>query len=125
MHTDEAVNAYIVGELLAGKTFTYDPQDRHGPLLAAFALPLARLQGAKTFSDLTESELRLTSVVAGTVTILLFGAAVEEFMRLVVLPLSALHARGPYELHDLIQGLLVHMVVIGLPVAYSVRRFGK
>ena len=56
---------------------------------------------------------------------LFFGAAVEEFMRLVVLPLSALHARGPYELHDLIQGLLVHMVVIGLPVAYSVRRFGK
>jgi hypothetical protein len=56
---------------------------------------------------------------------LFFGAAVQEFMNLVVLPLSALHARGPYELHDLIQGLLVHMVVIGLPVAYSVRRFGK
>ena len=56
---------------------------------------------------------------------LFFGAAVEEFMRLVVLPLSALHAGGPYELHDLIQGLLIHMVVIGLPIAYSVRRFGK
>lgn len=79
MHTDEAVNAYIVGELLAGKTFTYDPQDRHGPALAALALPLVRLQGAKTFSDLTESQLRLTSVVAGTVTILLFGAAAEMF----------------------------------------------
>ena len=79
MHTDEAVNAYIVGQLLAGETFTYDPQDRHGPALAAFALPLARLQGAKAFSDLTESELRLTTVLAGTVTILLFGAAVEMF----------------------------------------------
>jgi len=54
---------------------------------------------------------------------LFFGAAVEEVMRLVVLPLSALHARGPYELRDLIQGLLVHMVVVGLPIAYSVRRF--
>jgi predicted membrane-bound mannosyltransferase len=64
MHTDEAVNAYIVGELLAGKTFTYDPQDRHGPALAALALPLVRLQGAKAFSDLTESQLRLTSVLA-------------------------------------------------------------
>ncbi len=79
MHTDEAVNAYIVGELLAGKPFTYDPQDRHGPALAALALPLARAQGAKAFSDLTESELRLTSTLAGTVTILLFGAAVEMF----------------------------------------------
>ena len=56
---------------------------------------------------------------------LFYGAAVEEVMNLVVLPLSALHARGPYELHDLILGLVVHMIVIGLPIAYSVRRFAK
>lgn len=56
---------------------------------------------------------------------LLFGAAVEEVMTLVVLPLSALHARGPYRLHDLILGLLVHMVVIGLPISFSVRRFAR
>jgi len=55
---------------------------------------------------------------------LFYGAAVEQVMNLVVLPLSALHARGPYELHDLLLGLVVHMIVIGLPVAYSVRRFG-
>src|SRR5215469_1891676 len=79
MHTDEAVNAYIVGQLLAGEPFTYDPQDRHGPALAALALPLARMRGARSFSDLTESELRVTSVVAGTITILFFGAAAEMF----------------------------------------------
>jgi hypothetical protein len=56
---------------------------------------------------------------------LFFGAAVQEVMNLVVLPLSALHSRGPYKLHDLIQGLLVHMVVIGLPISFSVRRFAK
>jgi hypothetical protein len=56
---------------------------------------------------------------------LFYGAAVEEVMNLVVLPLSALHSRGPYELHDLILGLGVHMVVIGLPVAFSVRRFAR
>jgi len=56
---------------------------------------------------------------------LFFGAAVEEVMRLVVLPLSALHARGPYELQDLILGLVVHMVVVGLPISYSVSRFAK
>jgi len=56
---------------------------------------------------------------------LFFGAAVEEVMNLVVLPLSALHARGPYKLHDLILGLLVHMVVVGLPISFSVRRFAK
>jgi hypothetical protein len=56
---------------------------------------------------------------------LFFGAAVEEAMRLVVLPLSALHSRGPYKLKDLILGLLVHMVVVGLPISFSVRRFAK
>jgi len=56
---------------------------------------------------------------------LFFGAAVEELMRLIVLPLSALHARGPYQLDDLILGLVVHMVVIGLPISYSVRHFAK
>jgi len=56
---------------------------------------------------------------------LFFGAAVEEVMNLVVLPLSALHARGPYGLQDLILGLLVHVTVVGLPIAYSVRRFAK
>jgi len=42
-----------------------------------------------------------------------FGAAAELVMILIVLPLSALHERGPYELHTLIQWLLVHMVVVG------------
>src|SRR5437016_6842581 len=56
---------------------------------------------------------------------LFFGAAVEEVMNLVVLPLSALHARGPYKLYDLILGLLVHMVVVGLPISFSVGRFAK
>jgi hypothetical protein len=56
---------------------------------------------------------------------LFFGAGVEDVMNLVVLPLSALHAKGPYTLHDLILGLLVHMVVIGLPISYSIRRFAR
>jgi uncharacterized protein (TIGR03663 family) len=79
MHTDEAVNAYIVGQLLKGDAFAYEGQDRHGPALVALALPLVRLQGAKKFSDLTESELRLATVLAGILTIMLFGSAVEKF----------------------------------------------
>ncbi|HEY9127313.1 MAG TPA: hypothetical protein VIM62_09320 [Acidobacteriaceae bacterium] len=54
---------------------------------------------------------------------LFFGAAVEDTMNLIVLPLSALHAKGPYELKDLLLGLVVHMIVIGLPTAYSTRHF--
>lgn len=56
---------------------------------------------------------------------LFFGMAVENVMNLIVLPLSALHSRGPYELKDLILGFIVHMIVVGLPISYSVRRFAK
>ena len=56
---------------------------------------------------------------------LIFGATVDQVMTLVVLPLSALHASGPYRLHDLLLGLGVHMVVIGLPISFSIRRFAR
>lgn len=56
---------------------------------------------------------------------LFFGAAAQEVMNLVVLSLSALHARGPYKLHDLILGLLGHMVVIRLPISFSVRQYAR
>ena len=54
---------------------------------------------------------------------LFYGAAVDQVMALIVLPLSALHAAGPYKLHDLLLGIIVHSVVIGLPISFSVRRF--
>jgi hypothetical protein len=56
---------------------------------------------------------------------LFYGAAVDDVMRLVVLPLSALHAKGPYRLEDLLEGVLIHMVVIGLPIAYSVAKLAN
>jgi hypothetical protein len=56
---------------------------------------------------------------------LFFGMAVHLTMSLIVLPLSALHATGPYEYRGLVQGLLVHMVLVGLPISFSVRRFGQ
>ncbi len=56
---------------------------------------------------------------------LFFGMAVELFMRLIVLPISGLHARGPYPYKDLALGLVVHMLLIGLPISYSVRRFAR
>jgi hypothetical protein len=56
---------------------------------------------------------------------LFFGMAVEDVMRLIVLPLCALHAKGPYTRNDLILGLVVHMLVVGLPISFSVRRFAK
>jgi hypothetical protein len=65
--------------------------------------------------------LRTNWIVCG----LFFGMAIENVMNLIVLPLSALHSRGPYELKDLILGFAVHMIVAGLPISYSVRRFAN
>lgn len=56
---------------------------------------------------------------------LFYGIAVFLVMNLIVLPLSALHAKGPYQLAGLLRGLLIHMILIGLPIALSVRRFSK
>jgi hypothetical protein len=52
-----------------------------------------------------------------------FGAWVELFMNLVVLPLSGLHGTDPLTPRHLLYGLAMKMVVIGLPIAYSVRYF--
>jgi uncharacterized protein (TIGR03663 family) len=79
MHTDEAINAYIVGDLLKGESYHYDPRDRHGPVLYLLAEPLAWISGARNFSELTETQLRLVPVIAGSATVLLFGAGVEMF----------------------------------------------
>jgi Na+/alanine symporter len=56
---------------------------------------------------------------------LFYGIAVFLVMSLIVLPLSALHSRGPFQLAQLIQGLLVHMFLIGLPISFSVRQYAK
>jgi len=95
MHTDESINAYITGELLAGETFHYDPQDRHGPALFVVAEPLAKLLGAKNFSELTEAQLRLSTVLTGAATILLFGAGVEMFGFIPCLVAALLFAFAP------------------------------
>jgi len=79
MHTDESINAYIIGQVLAGEKFRYDSQDRHGPALAAETLPIVKLLGAKKFADLTETQLRLVPALTGAATLLLFGAGVEMF----------------------------------------------
>lgn len=50
-----------------------------------------------------------------------FGIGFFLFMQLVVLPLSAYHAMGPYQYRGLIQGLLAHIFLIGIPISTSLR----
>jgi len=107
MHTDEAVNAYITGQLLTGHAYHYDPQDRHGPALFAIALPIARLSGAKNLAGLTETTLRLGPILTGSLTVLLFAALAPELglpvallaaLLWVVAPLPVYYSR--YFIHE-------------------------
>ncbi|HEY5041863.1 MAG TPA: glycosyltransferase family 39 protein, partial [Verrucomicrobiae bacterium] len=99
MHTDEAINAYITGDLLAGNSFHYDPKDRHGPALFVLTEPVVKLLGAKNFSELTETQLRLSTVLTGTATVLLFGAGVEMFGFIPCLIAALLFAFAPLPLY--------------------------
>jgi hypothetical protein len=57
---------------------------------------------------------------------LFYGIAVFLVMNLIVLPLSAFPFKGgPFTLAGLIQGLLVHMFFIGLPISFSVRQYSQ
>ena len=53
---------------------------------------------------------------------LFYGIAVFLVMNLIVLPLSAYHFMGPYQYRGLLQGILVHMLIIGLPISLSLRK---
>jgi hypothetical protein len=65
--------------------------------------------------------LRTNWLVCG----LFFGIAVFLVMNLIVLPLSALHSVSPRSVESLIQGLLVHMFLVGLPISFSLRYFSR
>jgi hypothetical protein len=52
----------------------------------------------------------------------LYGVAVYFFMNYVVLPLSRF-PRGSFNLENLITGILIHMLCVGLPIAYAVQRY--
>jgi uncharacterized protein (TIGR03663 family) len=117
MHTDEAVNAYITGQLLEGQSFHYDPKDRHGPALSAVALPVTRIAGAKKLADLNESQLRLVPVLVGVLTVFGFAftanhlgflAAALAALLFAIAPLSVYYSR--YFIHE----TLFAMVTLGV-----------
>lgn len=73
LHTDESVHAIKFLGLWEGAGYRYDPHEYHGPSLYYATLPLAWLSGARTRAELSETVLRLSPVLWGTVLVLLLG----------------------------------------------------
>jgi hypothetical protein len=146
MHESKAVLAIFVGGLIAGAldlTAAFLTFGLNAPRAIAGGLlgPTALHGGAGTYvlgvllhffiACSAAAIYYAASRVLGFMTEhavvcgMFYGIAIFLVMNLAVLPLSALHAKGPYRLAGLIQGLLVHMILIGLPIALSVKRFSK
>lgn len=74
------------------------------------------------YSSLRLRFLRDSFFVCG----LFYGIAVFLVMNLIVVPLSAFPFKnGTFTQHGLIQGLLVHMFLIGLPISFSLWKFSE
>jgi hypothetical protein len=63
--------------------------------------------------------LRESFIVCG----MSYGVGVYLVMNLIVLPLSAYHSSAPIPRGAMVQGMLVHMFCVGLPIAIGVRRY--
>ncbi|HEX8236819.1 MAG TPA: flippase activity-associated protein Agl23 [Abditibacteriaceae bacterium] len=70
MHTDEAVHALKLRDLLRGQ-YRYDPHEFHGPTLLYFTLPLLRINSASDIADINETTLRLVPALFGVGLIVL------------------------------------------------------
>lgn len=71
MHADEANQAVKLGQLLEGGGYRFDARDHHGPTLYYFALGPAALRGETTLARLSETTVRLTPALFGTVAVAL------------------------------------------------------
>ena len=81
MHTDEAVHAVRLGDLLEHGRYDYDPHDYHGPTMYYATVPVARLRGEHTLQELTTTTMRVVPLLFGAGLILLLlcsGHAMER-----------------------------------------------
>jgi uncharacterized protein (TIGR03663 family) len=77
VHTDEAVNAVITSERLAGQAYHYDPNDRHGPSLSWLESKVFEFYSVNRLGDMNAAELRISSVLTAAASIVVLGLLPE------------------------------------------------
>ncbi|MBW8014887.1 MAG: TIGR03663 family protein [Planctomycetes bacterium] len=95
LHTDEAVHADKLGDLLERNDYKYDKFEFHGPTLNYFTLIPAAIAGQKTFIDLDEFTLRIVPVFFGMALILVPLLMTAGLGRMSVFIAAALTAVSP------------------------------
>ncbi|MGY8696456.1 MAG: glycosyltransferase family 39 protein, partial [Verrucomicrobiia bacterium] len=91
LHSDEAVQAYQLWELMDTGRYKYDPIDKHGPLLYYSSLVLNKVAGIDA-SELSQTNVRLASITAsaGLLYLILFGRRKRDSVALIAAALFAL-----------------------------------
>src|ERR1043165_9193733 len=94
VHTDEAVNATILGRMLEGEVYRYNPWDGHGPTLFFLAWPVLAAAGFARFASLEIAALRGITVAVGIGNILALSLLAPHFGRGAVIAAAALMGGG-------------------------------
>ncbi len=115
MHNDEAVNAHLIQKLWEDGLYNYNPDEYHGPTLHYATLPLIWLSGAKDFTEVNESILRLGTVIFGVLLILLLWWLADGLARSALVYAAILTAVSPamvfysrYFIHEMLLVVFQH-----------------
>src|SRR2546426_7940783 len=129
MHNDEAVNAIKFGRLWEQGEYQYDPNEHHGPTLFYATLAVARLTSSPDFEHLTETKLRLITVLFGVGLILLLPFIADGLGRKATIWAALFTAISPalvfysrYYIHEL---LLVFFAFLALAAGWRYWRTRK
>src|SRR6266404_1408186 len=122
MHNDEAVNAIKFGQLWEHGTYKYDPNEHHGPTLFYATLAVARLTSSPDFEHLTETKLRLITVLFGVGLLLLLPLIADGLGRKATVWAAIFTAASPamvfysrYYIHEM---LLVFFAFLALAAGW-------
>ncbi len=95
LHTDEAIHAVKLGDLLEHNTYIYDSQEYHGPALNYFSLIPAWLKAEHTYRQLHESTMRIVPVFFGWLLVALLWGLRKSMDWPVIISSAVLTAFSP------------------------------
>lgn len=128
VHTDEAVNAFQVGEILNGKIFRYTSVDYHGPLFFALSALCAKAAGATSLASMDEWSLRWPAALSSLLLLLLIAPLARFVGPAAALVAAFLWALNPmavyygrYAIHESLFVSLTLAFLLALPKALQNR----
>ena len=129
MHTDEAVHAWKLGDLLEKDYYRYDPNEFHGPTLNYLTVPIARLRGQDTHASLDELTLRLLPAIFGIAMVVAAVLLVDGLGGWAVAVGALLAALSPamsyYSRYYIMEVPLVFFTFLLLAAGYRYGRSGR